>query len=473
MLKNVDSKRVLDFFREISKIPRCSGNEKEISDYLRNFALELDLEVIQDELLNIVIKKPGSIGYEKSPTVVLQGHMDMVCEKGTNSKHDFSKDPIELIEKEGFITGNDTTLGADDGIAVAMGMAILESDNIPHPPLELLITVREETDMSGALGLSSEILDGDMMINIDSEEEGILTVGSAGGVTVYATHMIEKEECDWNAYNVKFDGLKGGHSGMEIDKNRGNMIKVMNEFLSILSNKTKIKVGKFTSGSLDNAIPRSGEINLCVENNDREIFEFAKKELISKFKDVDGKITIEVDEINDKEVWSETIFSDITKMISEIPTGVFSFVNGSNLVESSNNLALIKEKDEEIYLEISIRSSDVAKEKEIVDKCIQILDENNFESKLDSSYPSWEYKAVSPLRDLAQKIYKKMYKEEIETLVVHAGLECGAISSQYPNMDIISIGPNITGAHTPKEKMDLKSVERVYEYVLELLKEIK
>lgn len=472
-MKNIESNRVLFYFKEISKIPRCSRNEKEVSDYLRDFAKANNLEVIQDEKLNIIIKKNGTKGYENSPTVVLQGHMDMVCEKSSDSNHDFSKDPIELTIEDGFLKANNTTLGADNGIAIAMALAILESDTISHPPLEVLITVTEETDMSGAKNLSEDVLDGELFINLDSEGEGVLTAGSAGGVTIYATYPIEEIELDGTGYLIKFDGLQGGHSGMEIDKNRGNMLKVINEFLIALKEKTNYHVNSFVSGTLSNAIPRYGELVLSLEDDSEDILKLVKEQIIKNTVGLDGILTIEIDKTEISKAWSPKTLDDISNMIQELPTGVNSFVNGSNLVESSNNLALIKEKGGEIYLEISIRSSNIEKQDELVNECIEILKRNNFQYKLDGAYPTWEYKQESKLRDLAKSVYNKMYNKDLEIVVLHAGLECGVISSKYPNMDIISIGPNISGAHTPKEALDIASSERVYEYLIELLSEIK
>lgn len=469
---NVEGFKVLEYFKELNKIPRCSGNEREISNYLKSFGEKLGLEVVQDELLNIVIRKPATAGYENSPGVILQGHMDMVCEKATDSDHDFTKEPIKVIEKDGYLVADKTTLGADDGIAIAMGMAILEDSELKHPEIELFVTTSEETDMSGALGLSSDLLTGKMLINIDSEEEGVLTVGSAGGVTILAEHEIKWEEAKSSGVKLSFDGLKGGHSGMEIDKNRGNILKIMAYFLKELAAKTEFNIASFTAGTLDNAIPRSGEVLLSIKET--QFIEEIINLTINSFTDVDGDLSISVENVDSiLKFWSTDTGNDVINMILNMPTGVNTFVKGTDLVESSNNLASIKEKDGLIYLENSVRSSNDSIKNELAEKCAKVFKDNNFNYVLDMEYPGWEYSESSVLRDLAEETYREMYKDEFETIVVHAGLECGAIAAKYPNMDMISIGPNITGAHTPKESMEIESAKRVYDFILELISKIK
>lgn len=472
-MNNKQTERILHHFEEMNKIPRCSGNEKEVSNFLKNFAENLGLEVIQDSNLNIIIKKPGTKGYENSPVVILQGHMDMVCEKASDSNHDFSKDPVELIKDGNFIKGNNTTIGADNGLAVAISMAILENEDIVHPPLEILITVEEETTMKGALNLDSNILSGEMLINLDSDEEGVLTVGSAGGVSIVFSKKIIREENTWDSFKIKFEGLKGGHSGVEIDKNFGNMIKVIGEFLSILKEKSQFRIGKFNSGTVHNAIPRSGEIEISIEDSPVENLETTIKETRDRFKDLDGDLEIKYESTDLEKVWSKDLTFDFINLITSLPTGVNSYVQNENIVESSSNLAIAKEKEDEIYIEVSIRSSNDSKKENIIEKFTDICKENNFSYKLDSGYPTWEYKKESKLREIAKNVYKELFNKEMEVLIIHAGLECGAISSKYPNMDIISIGSNIHDIHTPKERLDVDSLERTYKFILNILKEIK
>ncbi len=469
-MNQLEPKRVFHYFQEISKIPHCSGNEREISDYLVNFAHEHKLEVIQDELMNVIIKKPASKGYEHAPVVTLQGHMDMVGEKAIGSDHDFEKDALELSVVDGWVQANNTTLGADDGIAVAMGLAILEDDELKHPALELLITVEEETSMGGALGLGDDVLEGEMMINIDSEEEGILTAGCAGGATIYGDYKKDLVEEATVATLFKFAGLKGGHSGMEIHKNRGNILKIMADFVLAMSEAGDVKIGKFVAGSLDNAIPRHGEL----------VLSFDKKinvdEVIAKVKEMypeHEELTIEHEEHEWNLFWSDKMKTEVVGALKDLPTGVYAYLEDGEGVESSNNVASIKELDDEVEITISIRSSREDMKGKMRDEFTTILENNGFKVTLKKEYPSWEYRKDSPLRELASEVHKSMFGKPFEVIVIHAGLEAGVIVSKYPQMDIISIGPNITGAHTPKERLEIASTERVYKFLIKLLEEIK
>ncbi len=472
---NIEPNRVFYYFEEINKIPRCSGNEKKISDYLVNFAKNHNLEVVQDDSMNVIIKKEASLNYENVDGVILQGHMDMVCEKSTNSKHDFTKDPISSIINGNIISANGTTLGADNGIAIAMGLAILEDDNLTHPKLELLVTTSEETDMSGALNLSKNVLNGKFMINIDSEEEGILTVGSAGGIDLFISKKVKTEECKWNSYKITFDGLLGGHSGMQIHENRGNMIKVMVYFLEKINTVTNYRVNQFEAGTYDNAIPRSGNLIIQAEELKDELITKIVDETKDHFKSLMGNLTISVNSVDTicNQAWIKEISDSVIHLIREMPTGVNSFVSDTKLVESSDNLALIKERNGEIYIEVSVRSSNIRVQDVLVEKCAKIVEKYEFDYNLGAEYPGWEYREKSHLRDTAKKVYNELYNNDFETLVIHAGLECGAIASKYPDIDMISIGPNISGAHTPSESLEIDSVKRVYEFLLELLKKIK
>lgn len=469
-MNQIEPKRVFYYFKEISEIPHCSGNERAISDYLVNFAREHDLEVIQDELLNVIIKKPASPGYEHAPVVTLQGHMDMVGEKAIGSDHDFDKDPLKLSIKDGWLQAEGTTLGADDGIAVAMGLAILEDNSLKHPAMELLITVEEETSMGGAQGLSDDVLEGTMMINIDSEEEGILTAGCAGGATIFGDYKKDLTQESSEATLFKFAGLKGGHSGMEIHKNRGNILKIMADFILKMSEKSTVKIGKFVAGSLDNAIPRHGE--LIMSYHDAIDVDEVISEIKNMYPEHEG-LSVEHEEIEWSSFWSDQMKDDIVTAIKELPTGVYAYLKDGEGVESSNNVASIKEIDDEIQITISIRSSREDMKQKMKDEFTSILESRGFKVSLKKEYPSWEYRDDSPLRELASDVHKSIFGKPFEVIVIHAGLEAGVILSKYPNMDIISIGPNITGAHTPKERLEIASTERVYQFLIKLLEEIQ
>lgn len=466
-MEKLQEQRVFYYFSKLMEIPRPSGHEKEVSDFLIETGKKLNLETYQDENLNVVLKRKASKGYENAPKVIIQGHMDMVASKTEDSKHDFLKDPIIPVIDRKYLTAKDTTLGADNGIAVAMGLALLEDKNYEGPQLELLVTTEEETSMAGAINLADDVLEGDYLLNLDSEEEGILTVGSAGGLTFFVEEKIELEE-EKEGYEIKVSGLLGGHSGMDINDNRGNAIKVVSFILENL--KSDLRLGEFNSGSLDNVIPSSASFKIYGSNIDE--LEKAKEKALDEFKNLKGDLKIEINEASGKS-YSKDLSDKIINMIEKIPSGINTMMDDNITVESSNNLAFVKEEDGLIKSEISIRSSDNDVLDKLKKKVKTILEDLGINFKIDSLYPGWEYKEDSKLRPLAQKVYKKLEGKEFETIVIHAGLECGALYEKYPNLDIISIGPNIKGAHSPKENVEIESVQRVYEYVKELLKEIK
>lgn len=464
-MEDLKKDRVFYYFSKIMEIPRPSGHEKEISDFLVATGKKLGLETYQDENLNVILKKDASKGYENAPKIAIQGHMDMVGARSDDSDHDFLKDPIKANVDGKYLKAKDTTLGADNGIAIAMGLSLLE--DYKGPAIELLITTEEETSMNGALSLSDDILEADYLINLDSEEEGILTVGSAGGITVFVSEGIKNEEKE-DCFEVKISGLLGGHSGMDINLNRSNALKVISYFLENLGD--NIRLGEISSGSLDNVIPSSGSVKIF--NSKEESLKKSKQKTLDKFYNVDGNLKIDIKK--DKAYsYNKELSDKIRTLIKEIPTGVNSFMGDEKTVESSDNLAFVKEEDGQIKCEISIRSSDEDKLDTLKNEVCEKLDNIGLSYKLGSAYPGWEYNEDSKLRPLAQKLYKKLYKDEFETIVIHAGLECGAIYEKYPDLDIISIGPNIIGAHSTDERLDIKSTKRVYEYLKELIKEIK
>ena len=448
-------------------IPRPSKHEKQVSNYLIKTGKELNLDSYQDENLNVILKRPASQGYENAPKVIIQGHMDMVASKTEDSNHDFTKDPIIPVIEDGYLKAKDTSLGADNGIAVAMGLALLEDESYLGPAISMLITTDEETSMTGALNLADDILDGDYFINLDSEEEGILTVGSAGGSTIFVDEKIDQTSSK-EGYKILVKGLLGGHSGIEINDNRGNAIKVIGSFLDNIGG--DFTIGEFNSGNLDNVIPSEGIVKVYGPSLDT--LESAKEKTLEEFDGIKGDLEILIEE--DKgDSYSKELTDRLLNIIRKIPTGVNTMMGGSHTVESSNNLAYIKDEKGHIKSEISLRSSNNDRLTELKEKITRILDEEGFLYEIGSEYPGWEYKEDSKLRPLAQEVYKKFEGKDFETIVIHAGLECGAIYEKYPNLDIISIGPNISGAHSPKEQVEIASVERVYDYLKELLKSIK
>lgn len=458
---NLKPERVFHYFREISDIPHESHNEKAISDYIYNFGKKLGLETKQDDILNVYIRKPATKGYESKPGIILQGHMDMVCEKATSSNHNFATDKIEWVIKDDLIFANDTTLGADDGIAVAMAMAILEDENLVHPELEVIITVAEETTMGGALGLEKGLLKGKYLFNIDSEEEGILTLGSAGG-TLFKTNLeLKFENREVELVKLHFDGYFGGHSGMEIGKNRRNMIKTIAEFIK----ESGLSIASVDCGNKDNAIPRVGE--LVIENSS------SLDELIAKFTEKyngEEQLTIDKKEIFKGKVLTNALKDVLVEVLESLPTGVNT--QDETGIISSSNLAIVQTTENEILIRDSIRSASISILEEMKNSFAKITEKFCLNYEFAGGYPSWEKKENSSLQKYANKVYKDLTGKEFENIIIHAGLECGAIYEKYPNLELISFGPDIRGAHTPKENISISSTERVYDFTLKLIEEI-
>lgn len=458
---NLKPERVFHYFRELSNIPHESHNEKAISEYIYNFGKSLGLETKQDDILNVYIRKPATKGYEDKPGIILQGHMDMVCEKATSSNHNFATDKIEWVIKDDLLFANDTTLGADDGIAVAMAMAILEDETLVHPELEVLITVTEETTMAGALGLEKGLLKGKYLFNIDSEEEGILTLGSAGG-TLFKTNLeLKFENKEVELVKLHFDGFLGGHSGMEIGKNRRNMIKTIAEFIK----ETGLSVLSIDCGNKDNAIPRVGEI--VIENSPK------LDEVIAKFVEKyngEEQLTIDKKEVFVGKVLTNALKDTLIEILEKLPTGVNT--KDETGIISSSNLAIVQTIQDEILIRDSIRSSSLSILEEMKTAFAKISKTLGLNYEFSGGYPSWEKKENSILQKFANKVYKDLTGKEFENIIVHAGLECGAIYEKYPNLELISFGPDIRGAHTPKENLSISSTKRVYDFTLKLIEEI-
>lgn len=482
-LKNLDSYKVFQFFKEMNEIPRGSGNEKGVSDWLVSFAKERNLEVIQDEALNVIIKKPGTKGYENSPVVVLQGHMDMVCEKNVGTQHDFEKDPIKFIIEGDTLRADGTTLGADNGIAVAYGLALLDSNDIEHPPVEVLITTEEETGMGGALALDPNNIKGKMLINIDSEEEGTLLVSCAGGVRqiVELPIVIEEVPAEYKGIKVMIRGLKGGHSGMDIIKERGNSNKLMGRFLNdLMDEDTNFQIASVNGGSKMNAIPRECDVVLAV----KECCVSKVKELVNKWDDIFKKeLSVQDPDVNltcEENVALENAFSEysteaVINMLLLMPNGVNTMSQNINgLVESSTNLGVMVTEGEKVTFESAIRSSvstlkySIAK---IGDAAARAL---GAEISYQSDYPAWQYKEDSKLRDTMSDVYEKITGEKPEISALHAGLECGLFGGKFgESMDMVSFGPNLHDVHTPKESAEVSSIDRCWKYLKEVLKALK
>ncbi|MEL7604621.1 MAG: aminoacyl-histidine dipeptidase [Sedimentibacter saalensis] len=482
VLKDLQPVDVFKYFEKLSQIPRGSGNEKEVSDYLVSFAKDNNLEYVQDSALNVVIRKKASQGYENSPIVVLQGHMDMVNEKNSDVEHDFTKDPLKLRIVEDRVYATGTTLGADNGIAVAMGLAILASNEYQHPAIELLVTTSEETGMDGAMALDPKNIKGRTLINIDSEEEGTLLVSCAGGVTAKASIPVKFESVNENlvAYSIKIIGLKGGHSGMEIDKERGNSNKLMGRVLMSILSEIDIRLSSLNGGSKHNAIPRETDAVILVRAEDSVIVEKKISECEEIFKnelrtpDPDIRIKFEVLQNSPTQMFSKESTKNVVNYLYLIINGVTSMsMDIKGLVESSLNLGVITTYEDGVEFISSIRSSVRSIKNELYNRLSVTAEINGGSVISESSYPEWAYNPDSKIRTVFENVYEKMYGKKPHISAIHAGLECGLFAEKFGELDAISFGPNLYDVHTPNENMSISSVRRTWEYLLEVLKNIK
>ncbi len=481
-LRDSKCSEVFRYFEEISAIPRGSGNEKQISDYMVSFAEKYGLEVTQDNALNVVIKKPAAKGYENAPAVVLQGHMDMVCEKNKDTVHDFEKDPIRLSVVEDMLYADGTTLGADNGIALAYALALLASKDIPHPSLEVLFTSDEENTMSGAPALDVSILKGRLLINLDSEEEGKFLVSSAGGMKAKLVIPIEWEKApgNMNAFRLCIGGLKGGHSGIEIDKGRGNANKLMGRLMKRIMKECTVYITAIDGGLKSNAIPREAEVLLLSDTTSRSRIEVIAKELEAVYKNelraVDPDVYVRVEDINDKfdTVFSKTTANRAVAAMVMLPNGIQSMsMEIEGLVECSTNLGVINTKKDEIWLINEIRSSVRSLKRNVFSQVETLAEMIGSSVRIESEYPEWEYNPDSKLRNTFIKVYKEKYRKEPEIIAIHAGLECGVFMNKISGLDAISMGPDMYDVHTPNEHLSIPSTERVWEFLLDVLKAMK
>ena len=473
---------VFKYFEEICNIPHGSGNTKAISDYLVGFAKEKNLKYIQDDLNNVIIFKPGTEGYEHSQPVIIQGHIDMVCEKESDFDFDFEKDGLQLIVDDNIITANKTTLGGDDGIAVAYALAILSDDKgvISHPPIEAVFTVDEEIGMLGAIDLDCSPLKAKTMINIDSEDEGILLVSCAGGVTAACHLPFELEDATGKTfYEIKVNNATGGHSGIEIIKESANATKVLARVLYAISEKVDYRLVSINGGLKDNAIPRQAVAVIAVDSD-------AKKEISSVVVELDKIIKAEYHG-TDKEIFltvhgadavdsamSEKSTRKIVNTIYNMPNGIMKMSQDiPNLVQTSLNVGITKTTVGEVVCSFSVRSSVESEKKELVSRLTSIMTLCGGYVEIQGDYPGWEYKQDSRLRDLMVKAYKRQYGSSPKIEAVHAGLECGIFAGKIPGLDCVSFGPQLDDIHTPSERMYIDSVERSWEYLLKVLEMLK
>lgn len=475
VLDGLKPEKVFYYFEELTRIPRGSGNEKQVSDYLYNLAKGKGWDVIQDKSLNIIIKKPAASGYENAPAVMLQGHMDMVCEKNEGIEHDFEKDPIKLRIADGCIYATDTTLGADNGIAVAMALAVLDDETLKHPALEVLITTDEEVGMTGAEEVDGSLFKSKYLLNLDSEEEGVFISGCAGGCEVTVKVPVKTQNVNKEAYKLTVKGLLGGHSGMEINKERGNANKILGRVMYDLIEDTDLVSIK--GGSKKNAIPREANAIITVNNSDavENKLKYWNEILKNEFSFTDPSINVFMEKLNYKtNPIEKDLYRKAVAAINVTPTGVLSKSTAIDLVISSNNLGVIETDKDYIYMYNNSRSSvETLLTHGFAPSMKQLCDALNIECEIGGYYPGWEYVKDSALRELCKDTYKDVYKKDAKIEAIHAGLECGLLMKKIEGLDAISMGPDTWDVHSPNEHVGIQSVENCYKLVCEILKRIK
>jgi len=462
--------RAYYFFEEISKIPRGSGNEKEIASYVETFAKTRGLFVIRDGANNVYIRKNASEGREADDGVVLQGHLDMVCEANADVTHDFTKDPICLIRRGDLLTADGTTLGADNGVAVALMLALLESDTISHPQLECIFTSDEEAGMTGMDAFDASVVKGRKMINLDSEGEGIATVSCAGGVRTVITFTADKCPVPegYETAKMSITGLFGGHSGADIHLGRANAIKTAAALLCAASYDADIRIISIHGGSKDNAIPRECTVVFATDSVDKAFAAIEKEKGALVLCDDDKRMRINLDK-TERQSHSLAASTPILLLLNDLPFGVLGMCRKTNLVETSSNLGVVRTDENEVKITVSSRSS-VESELNKAEETLARLAKNAGAACAHyNRYPGWEYREGTPMQVKYKEIFRRLYGREAQVVGIHAGLECGLFMKKIPDMDIIAIGPDVTNLHSPDETLVVSSYERLCNLVTALL----
>ncbi len=481
VLSGLEPARVFYYFEEICGIPHGSYNEKAISNYLVEYAKKQELEYIQDELYNVIMFVPASEGYEQEEPIIIQGHMDMVCEKRPDVSLDMEKEPISLVVDGDYVRADGTTLGGDDGIAIAYMLAIAEDRTIPHPALEYIITVSEEVGMDGAAGIDLSMLKGNRMLNIDSEEEGIFLTSCAGGVSAHVNVPViwavpRKEP----VYVLKVSGLMGGHSGVEIDKERANSNKVIARVLVALKEKVDYQLYTLEGGAKDNAIAAYAEAKLGFladeETSAYQVVEQMNQILQTEYAVSDPDIVVTLDrfedEISNKRILDEESLQKVLTFLMIVPNGVQAMSMAvPGLVETSLNVGVMKLNEDGLFTQHAVRSSVTSRKYYVIEQMTNLV--NSLAGKLicKGEYPAWEYKQESAVRDRVIALYREMYQKEPVMEGIHAGLECGLLADKIEGLDCISMGPDIIDIHTPVERLSIASTKRVYDFILAFLKQ--
>ena len=475
-LAGLEPASVFGYFEQLCAIPHGSGNTKMISDYLVNFAKEHGIRYIQDELNNVLLFADGTCGYEDHAPVILQGHMDMVCEKDADCPIDMEREGLDITHDGEYIFANGTTLGGDDGVAVAFALALLTDPTIAHPPIEVIITVDEEVGMEGATGVDLSMLKGRTMINLDCENEGVFTVSCAGGARGTITLPLQRRAVYGPCVKLTVEGLQGGHSGVEIHKNLGNANKIMGEFLSRVQKLMPLCITDITGGAKDNAIPRSCQVTLVAMGSHIErindVAAQLQEEVRATFDEPEARIYGDhVDALGGNALSTQDSAKVITLLCSA-PNGVQSWSRDiEGLVQTSLNLGVVRLADE-LRMTFAVRSSVNQEKRELLAQLQELAKLFDAQYSEMGDYPAWEFKKDSHLRDTMVRVFERMYGKTPVVEAIHAGLECGILSDKLPGLDCVAIGPDMQDIHTSRERLYIASTRRSWEFLLEILKEL-
>ena len=475
-LSGLQPQSVFAYFEKLCSIPHGSGNTKAISDYLVSFAQQQGLRYVQDTLNNVIIFAPGTCGYEDHAPVILQGHMDMVCEKDDDCPLDMERDGLDIDHDNEWIFAKGTTLGGDNGIAVAYGLALLADPTIPHPPLEVIFTVDEETGMYGAAGIDLSMLRGRMLINADSEDEGIFTVSCAGGARGTIKLPVSRRAVYGPCIKLTVEGLQGGHSGVEIHKNRANANKIMGILLHRVQELMPLCMTGFSGGAKDNAIPRSCQVTLVAMGMHleriNEITQSLQDEIRKHFDEPEAVVRGDDVEALGGNALSTEDTARVIELLNAVPNGVQAWSQDiEGLVQTSLNLG-VAELGDELRLTFAVRSSVNLEKRELLDRLKALAEQFGGSYSETGDYPAWEYKKYSHLRDVMVQTYSRKYGKEPEVVAIHAGLECGLLSEKLPGLDCVSIGPDMQDIHTSRERLSIASTQRTWDFLLEVLKNL-
>jgi dipeptidase D len=480
-IRNLEPKALWNKFADLNAVPRPSKKEERVIAFMKDFGKNLGLETLEDEVGNVIIKKPATKGLENRKTIVMQSHLDMVHQKNADTVFDFDTQGIEMYVDGDWVRAKGTTLGADNGLGVATIMAILESTDIPHPAIEALFTIDEETGMTGAMGLKGGLLNGEILLNLDTEEDDEIDIGCAGGVDVTAERGYEEEEVPENslAYNITVKGLNGGHSGMDIHKGLGNANKIMNRLLFDGFENWGLQIAEINGGSLRNAIPRESFAKVIVSDIFDGAFQLDMQEIIAdikaEFKTTEPNLQILVEKADalPASVMDLGVQEGVLRAIYAAHNGVYRMsADMADLVETSNNIARVIIKDGSVYIGCLTRSSVETSKFDLANALRSAFELTGCEVTLSGSYPGWTPNVNSPILEVLKDIYTKQNGTAPHVVACHAGLECGILGTNYPDMDMISFGPTIKGAHSPDERASISSAQKYWKFVLEILENI-